>query len=37
MSENMVQEGASGAACYQVVHDFFADLGYPSDTEGSTP
>ncbi|MCA1914978.1 Xaa-Pro peptidase family protein [Methanospirillum hungatei] len=34
MSENMVQEGVSGAACYQAVRDFFADLGYPSDTEG---
>jgi Xaa-Pro aminopeptidase len=30
----MVQEGVSGAACYQAVRDFFAELGYQSDTEG---
>ena len=34
MSEGMVQEGVTGAACYQAVRDFFAELGYPSDTEG---
>lgn len=34
MSEGMVQEGVTGAACYQAVRDFFAELGYLSDTEG---
>lgn len=34
MSEGMVREGVTGAACYQMVCDYFSDLGYPSDTEG---
>lgn len=34
MSEGMVREGVTGAACYQAVCDFFSDLGYLSDTEG---
>ncbi len=34
MSERMVRDGVSGAACYQAVRDYFSDLGYRSDTEG---
>jgi len=34
MSEKMVQEGVSGASCYQAVRDYFSDLGFRSDTEG---
>jgi Xaa-Pro aminopeptidase len=34
MSEAMVQEGKTGAECYIAVRDFFAELGYRSDTEG---
>jgi len=34
LSEGMVCAGKTGAECFQAVRDFFAELGYQSDTEG---
>lgn len=34
LSERMVCAGKTGAECYQAVRDYFAELGFRSDTEG---